>query len=110
MCQMVNTLANTSNYKDALLLYQALSIKSDNVIKLYPRLLYGSSVELINDQKIDKADELLTKLLSAPYNNAQLPLAYFWKGEIAYRKEMTEESIEFFGYSWLRSSAWFFPL
>ena len=93
---LVNTLANTSNYKDALLLYQALSIKSDNVIKLYPRLLYGSSVELINDQKIDKADELLTKLLSAPYNNAQLPLAYFWKGEIAYRKEMTEESIEFF--------------
>ena len=93
---LVNTLANTSNYKEALKLYEGLAIKSDNVIKLYPRLLYGSSVELINDQKIDKADELLSKLLTASLNSTQLPLAYFWKGEIAYRKEKVDESIAFF--------------
>jgi tetratricopeptide (TPR) repeat protein len=93
---LVNTLANTSNYKEALKLYESLGVKSDLVIKLYPRLLYGSSVELINDQQIDQADALLTKLLQVPYNTAQLPLAYFWKGEIAYRKGQTEASIAFF--------------
>lgn len=93
---LVNTLANTSNYKEALKLYESLSVKSDLVIKLYPRLLYGSSVELINDQQIDQADVLLTKLLQVPYNTAQLPLTYFWKGEIAYRKGQTETSVAFF--------------
>jgi TolA-binding protein len=93
---LVNTLANTSNYKDALRLYESLGTKSDNVIKLYPRLLYGASVELINDQDIARADSLLTKLMQAPYNTAQLPLANFWKGEIAYRNGQTDESINYF--------------
>jgi TolA-binding protein len=93
---LVNTLANTSNYKEALKLYESLGVKSDNVVKLYPRLLYGSSVELINDHQIEKADVLLTKLLDVPYNTAQLPLANFWKGEIAYRNGQTDESITYF--------------
>jgi tetratricopeptide (TPR) repeat protein len=93
---LVNTLANTSNYKEALRLYESLGVKSDNVVKLYPRLLYGSSVELINDQNIEKADSLLTKLLQVPYNTAQLPLANFWKGEIAYRNGQTDQSITYF--------------
>ena len=93
---LINTLANTSNYKEALKLYESLGVKSDNAIKLYPRLLYGSSVELINDQQIEKADSLLTKLLTVPYNNAQLPLTYFWKGEIAYRNGNIDPSITYF--------------
>lgn len=92
---LVNTLANTSNYKEALKLYESLGSKSDHVIKLYPRLLYGSAVELINDQQIEKADELLTKLLQVPYNSAQLPLANFWKGEIAYRNGDMDASVNY---------------
>ncbi len=92
---LVNTLANTSNYKEALRLYESLGAKSDNAIRLYPRLLYGASVELINDQQMDKADALLTKLIQVPYNNAQLPLANFWKGEIAYRNGQTDPSIAY---------------
>ena len=92
---LVNTLANTSNYRQALTLYESLGTRSDNVVKLYPRLLYGASVETINDQNILKADSLLSKLLTVPYNNAQLPLAYFWKGEIAYRNEHIDPSIEY---------------
>lgn len=92
---LVNSLANTSNYKDALRLYESLGVKSDNVIKLYPRLLYGSAVEYINDQNMQKADSLLTKVLQVPYNAAQLPLSNFWKGEIAYRNGKTDESIAY---------------
>lgn len=91
---LVNTLANTSNYKEALSLYESMAGKSDNLVKIYPRLLYGASVELINDQQMDKADLLLNRLLQVPYNTAQLPLAHFWKGEIAYRNAQTDASIE----------------
>ncbi len=93
---LVNTLANTSNYKKALALYESLGVKSDNVVRLYPRLLYGASVEYINDQDINKADQLLTTLLEVPYNQAQLPLADFWKGEIAYRNGQIDACIGFF--------------
>lgn len=92
---LVNTLANTSNYKEALRLYETLGVKSEHVVKLYPRLLYGASVELINDQQIQRADSLLTKLLQVPYNTVQLPLTYFWKGEIAYRNENPDASIDY---------------
>ncbi|HVZ25801.1 MAG TPA: tetratricopeptide repeat protein, partial [Sediminibacterium sp.] len=93
---LVNTLANTSNYKEALQLYDALPQRSDYAVHLYPRLLYGASVEYINDQQLDRADALLTRLLSVPYNELQLPLAYFWKGEIAYRNGQNDASIGFF--------------
>jgi tetratricopeptide (TPR) repeat protein len=92
---LVNTLANTSNYKEALRLYESLGTRSDNAVRLYPRLLYGASVEAINDQQVDRADSLLTRVLAAPYNTAQLPLTYFWKGELAYRNENIEPSIEY---------------
>jgi tetratricopeptide (TPR) repeat protein len=93
---LVSTLANTSNYKDALALYESLTGQSENTIKLYPRLLYGRSVELINDQQTTKADELLTRIMQAPYNNQQLPYTYFWKGEIAYRRGDPGAAIGFF--------------
>ncbi|RFM27572.1 tetratricopeptide repeat protein [Deminuibacter soli] len=82
---LVSVLANTNNYKDALSLAQNVGLDRESVKKVYPRILYGRSVELINDQQILQADELLTKIFNAPYNTQQLPLAYFWKGEIAYR-------------------------
>ncbi len=93
---LVSTLANTSNYKDALALYESLSGQSENTVKIYPRLLYGRSVELINDQQILKADELLTKIIQSPYNNQQLAYTNFWKGEIAYRKGDPGAAIGYF--------------
>lgn len=92
----VSVLANTSNYKDALILFDGLHSKSEEVKKIYPRILYGRAVELVNDQHIDKADELFTKLLGVSYNSNLLQLVYFWKGEIAYRKGNIDEAINYF--------------
>jgi tetratricopeptide (TPR) repeat protein len=92
---MVNTLANTSNYKKALQLYDSLPARSDYAIRLYPRLLYGSAVEQINDQLTERANELLNRLLSVPYNTGQLPYAYFWKGELAYRRGDIDSAVYF---------------
>ena len=93
---LVNVLANTNNYKDALALYESLGVKSETVKRVYPRMLYGRAVEYINDQQLLQADELLNKLIAEPYNSAQLPLAYFWKGEIASRTNNIDNAIEYF--------------
>ncbi len=90
---LVSTLANTSNYKDGLALYESLSVRSENAMKIYPKLLYGRSVELINDQQINQAEPLLNRLLEIPYNNNLVALARFWKGEIAYRNGNNEAAI-----------------
>lgn len=82
---LVNVLANTNNYGEALQLFQTLPAQTDIVKRIYPKVLYGRSVELINDQQLVQANDLLNQIFTVDYNTAQLPYANFWKGEIAYR-------------------------
>ena len=93
---LVGVLANTSNYKDALSIFDGLKTQSETVKKIYPKILYGRAVELINDQQIEEADRLLTKILKVPYNKGLLAFAYFWKGEIAYRSGAMDDGITYF--------------
>jgi tetratricopeptide (TPR) repeat protein len=92
---LVAVMANTSNYADALALFQSLSAQSENVKRVYPRVLYGRAVELINDQQLTQAEELVDRLMTIPYNNNWLPLAYFWKGEIGYRSNRNDQAITY---------------
>lgn len=92
----ISVMANTSNYKDALILFESLPVQSEEVKKVYPKILYGRAVELINDQNILQADELLNKLFQAPYNKSYLQLVYFWKGEIAYRTGDVNNAVTYF--------------
>ncbi|MEN9599961.1 MAG: hypothetical protein RL596_2282 [Bacteroidota bacterium] len=92
---LISTLANTSSYKNALLLYDQLPNKTINALKLYPRILYGRIVELINDQQVAQADNLLDVLLQAQENGNYFSMANFWKGEIAYRTAKTDAAIGF---------------
>jgi TolA-binding protein len=92
---LISALANTSNYKDALDMFEKLPEKTESVKKVYPRILYARAVELVNDRQIDAAEILLDKLLKAPYNSSQVQPASFWKGEIAYRNGDIDEAILF---------------
>ncbi len=46
---LVLVLANTNNYKDAMVLVDSLDHPSDNAKRMYPRILYGRATEMIND-------------------------------------------------------------
>lgn len=92
---LINALSNTNNYKDALELYQSLQGKSEGVVKIYPKILYGRAVEYINEQRLDKADSLLNLIINTQYNTLQLPYTYFWLGELAYRKGNYDQSIDY---------------
>ena len=91
---LVSLLANTNNFADALTLYESFDKPTASMQKVYPRILYGRAVELINDQQIGNADELLTKLLQQP-PSAVTPYGNFWKGEIAYRNKNYDMAIRY---------------
>ena len=91
---MVDLLANTSNFTDALALYESSGKPTASMQKVYPRILYGRAVELINDQQVNRADEMLTKILALPVS-AVTTYANFCKGEIAYRNNEYDIAIRY---------------
>ncbi|MFN4284386.1 MAG: tetratricopeptide repeat protein [Lacibacter sp.] len=92
---LVGLLAGTNNFKDALNLIESLPERSEATRRLYPRILYGRAAELINDQQLGPAEALLDKVLQDPYNAPVLPLAQFWKGEIAWRNNRIDDAIRY---------------
>ena len=93
---LVSIMTGTNNYRDALTLLEGLKNPSDAAKKLYPRVLYGRAMELINDDDLVQADALLSKILKDPNNAPVLPAAQFWKGEIAYRQNRIDDAITYY--------------
>lgn len=91
---LVSLLANTNNFADALSLYESFDKPTASMQKVYPRILYGRAVELINDQQLGRAEELLNKTLQLPASSVT-PYANFWKGEIAYRNRNYDAAIRY---------------
>jgi TolA-binding protein len=92
---LVSILAGTNNFNDALALYQSMDKPTPAMQKVYPQILFGKATELINDQKITQANELLDKILRDPNAEKVLPYANFWKGEIAYRQANYDDAIRY---------------
>jgi tetratricopeptide (TPR) repeat protein len=91
---LVSLLANTNNFADALRLYESFNKPTASMQKVYPRILYGRAVELVNDQQLKRADELFTKVLAQPASPVTA-YANFWKGEIAYRNKDYDNAIRY---------------
>ncbi len=92
---LINLLANTNNYSDALALYESFDKPTASMQKVYPKLLFGKATEYINDGKISQADDLLSKIIRDPNAGNVLPFANFWKGEVAYRLGRYDDVIKY---------------
>ncbi|MCL6524804.1 MAG: tetratricopeptide repeat protein [Thermoflavifilum sp.] len=90
---LVPLLMNTNDYKGALSLYASLSSPSPSLQRAYQKLSFGRAMQLINDGELSTADSLLTLSLEHPFDLQLKALAYFWKGEIAYRQGRIDEAI-----------------
>ncbi|MEO5591705.1 MAG: tetratricopeptide repeat protein [Chitinophagaceae bacterium] len=99
---LVNVLANSNSYKDALALIEGLQHPSDNVKKQYAKILYGRATELVNDGLLIGANDLLDKALKESNNQDVLPYINFWKGEIAYRLNKVDDAIRYY-FEYLKS-------
>ncbi|RYY66952.1 MAG: tetratricopeptide repeat protein, partial [Chitinophagaceae bacterium] len=101
---LVNLLTNTNNFNEALALYESFGTPTASMQKAYPRILYGRAIELINDQQLTAADELLSRVITNQYSAGLLPYANFWKSEIAYRMQRYDDAIRF-GNVYIQSGA-----
>lgn len=90
---LIDILANTNNYREALSIYRGFSQPTTAMQRSYPRILYGRAIELINDQQLAEADQLLTNVVSNSYSGNLVPYAHFWKGEIAFRQQRYDDAI-----------------
>jgi len=92
---IINLLANTNNYSEALSLYQSFDKPTPTMLRIYPKILLGQATQYINNQKLNEADDLLAKVIKDPNAGAALPFANFWKGEVAYRLGRYEEAVQY---------------
>ena len=93
---LLQVLAYTSNYKDALALMDSVQNPSQAARQLKARILYGRATELINDGMLNNAYELLERASKEPNNTGLMPYINFWKGEIAYRTNRLDEAPPYF--------------
>jgi TolA-binding protein len=93
---LLNVLANTSNYKDALALMDSVENPSASARQLKARILYGRATELINDGILNSAADLLDRAAREPNNTALLPYINFWRGEVAYRLSRLDDATVYF--------------
>lgn len=91
---LINLLANSNNFADALALYQSFDKPTPTMQKVYPRIIYGRATELINNRQYAAADKMLDEIIKDPLATQELPLAYFWKGELAYRNKQYPAAIQ----------------
>jgi tetratricopeptide (TPR) repeat protein len=84
---------NTNDYSDALQMLESIPDKSPDMQKAYQKVAYGRALQLVNDQNLVQADSLLASSLLFPKDPRLVQLAWFWKGEIAYRQNRTDDAI-----------------
>ena len=100
---LVNVLANTNNYKEALSLTEnMLGPVSENTKAMFARIHYGRATELINDGLLLAANDMLDKALKDPYNASVLPYINFWKAEVSYRLNKIDDAIRYY-FEYLKS-------
>ncbi len=101
---LLNLLANTNNYKDALALLDSVGHQSAGTKNVSARILVGRATELINDGMLISANDLLDKALHEPDNQQVIPYINFWKGEIANRLNRVDDAIHYF-FEYMKSGA-----
>ncbi|HUZ61545.1 MAG TPA: tetratricopeptide repeat protein [Hanamia sp.] len=92
---VINLLANSNNYADALALYKSFDKPTITMLRIYPKILFGLATEDINDQKLSDADDLLSKIIRDPNAGDVLPFADFWKSEVSFRLSRYDEAIKY---------------
>ncbi len=88
-------LAKSSNYGEAFAIMSDMAVKDNATWGVYQQVAVGRAMQLMQNSQIAAADSVLSLSLQQPVNNAYEAIAYFWKGEIAYREKRYPQAIQF---------------
>jgi TolA-binding protein len=101
---LMSILAKTNDFEEGIQIYKTLNQTSVFARQVYARLLFGQAMQMLNDRRIDQAEEALVKIVNNDAAEWVIPFAYFWLGEIAYQKQNYSEAIRFINQYLNRSS------
>ncbi|MEY4702394.1 MAG: hypothetical protein RIR96_291 [Bacteroidota bacterium] len=90
---LMSILAKTNDFEEGIRIYKTLNQTSVFARQVYARLLFGQAMQLLNDRRIDQAEEALTKIINNDAAELVIPYAYFWLGEISYQKQKYADAI-----------------
>ena len=90
----IKALALNNNYVQALAAFEAVETPNEELLKIYPAILFGRSVIYINDGQNDKAYALLNKIVNIANNQNVISQTNFWLGELGYRLGHVDIAIE----------------
>ena len=88
---------NAHHYAAAMELYESVKKPNETMQALYPRILLGRGIELMNEDQSEKADSLFSKMTQLP-DSSLSPYANFYRGELAYRNKSYDYAIRYLSF------------
>ncbi len=92
---LINELAVTRNYKEALQWIRQVEHKTMDLRRIHQRIALAHALEMFQDRQFEKALQLLDESLDNPMDGSLTAAAYFWKGEAAYRLQRLQDALDF---------------
>ncbi|KAA5537330.1 tetratricopeptide repeat protein [Taibaiella lutea] len=92
---LTGLLTKSSNYSEAFAIMSDMAVKDDAMWALYQQVGLGRAIQLMQSNQNAAADSVLNLSLQQPINNTYEAIAYFWKGDIAYKEKRYPQAIQF---------------
>ncbi|MFT4060805.1 MAG: tetratricopeptide repeat protein [Edaphocola sp.] len=87
-------LARSSNYSEAFAIMGDMPVKDNQTWAIYQQVGLGRALQLMQSNKYHEADSVLSLSLQQPASADYEAIAYFWKGDIAYREQRYAQAIQ----------------
>lgn len=92
---LTGLLAKSSNYSEAFAIMSDMALKDNATWAIYQQVGLGRALQLMQSNQYNAADSVLNLTLQQPIQPAYEAIAYFWKGDIAYREKRYPQAIQY---------------
>ncbi len=92
---LTSLLAKSSNYSEAFAIMSDMAVKDNPTWAVYQQVGLGRALQLMQNSQYYAADSVLNLTLQQPINPAYEAIAYFWKGDIAYREKRYPLAVQY---------------
>ena len=92
---LTNLLAKSSNYSEAFAIMSDMAVKDNATWSVYQQVGLGRALQLVQNNQYYAADSVLNLTLQQPINPNYEAIAYFWKGDIAYRERRYPQAVQY---------------
>ena len=93
---LVNLFVTGQNYNEALRSLESMKVIKADMKPVYQKVSYYKAVDLFNDNQLDSALHYFEKSLRFPEIRLYNATAYYWIGQIYYKKAQFENSLQAF--------------